>query len=210
LPRTSGWFPIGAGEVAKQAAFESNGAGLNMPARAVRLNHGPDFCITSLEIANSAARPVASDALGFAGTVYAPEIPVSTLDVKLRPAASQPLVPARVETVANTKAEAIIDLSIEIPAIDASPAGFREQALRKIEMRVFDCGDRAVHQFGWIDPKLTLQLPTMQYEEYPLALKVSVPEPRTVTVFETATLDEQGKVRNIADAKTSKRFMVPS
>src|SRR6185295_9062613 len=26
----------------------------------------------------------------------------------------------------------------------------------------------------------------------------------------TATLDEQGKVRNIADAKTSKRFMVPS
>jgi hypothetical protein len=211
LPRTSGWFPIGANKVAKQAAFESNGVGLNMPARAVRLNHGPDFCITSLEIANSAARPVASDALGFAGTVYAPEIPVSALDVKLRPAASQPLVPARApETATNREAEAIIDLSIEIPAIDASPAGFREQALRKIEMRVFDCGDRSLHQFGWMEPKLTLQLPTMQYEEYPLALKVSVPEPRTVTVFETATLDEQGKVLNIADAKTSKRFMVPS
>ena len=44
LPRTSGWFPIGAGEVAKQAAFESNGAGLNMPVRAVRSANAFTLC----------------------------------------------------------------------------------------------------------------------------------------------------------------------
>jgi hypothetical protein len=58
-------------------------------------------------------------------------------------------------------------------------------------------------------PELALCIPEATYEEYPLALTVDVPEPRTVTVFETATYDQQSKVLAISEAK-SKRFGMPS
>jgi len=126
--------------------------------------------------------------------------------------ASQPLLPAQssIESaVASDCAQAVVTTEIRIPDLQAQNAGFAEAELKHMEFRVMDTGDRLPHRFDAMQPQLALNLPEMHYEEYPLALKISVPEPRMVTVFETATVDPQGKVFPIAQART-KRFAVPS
>ena len=90
-------------------------------------------------------------------------------------------------------AEAIETASIEMPAIAAPTAGFVTGDLKQMDLWVREAGDRLPHHFGWMQPQLALHVPELQYEELPLALKVDVPEPRTVTVFETATSYESAR-----------------
>jgi hypothetical protein len=79
-----------------------------------------------------------------------------------------------------------------------------------MDLWVRESGERLPHHFGWMQPQWALHITELRHEELPLALKVDVPEPRTVTVFETATADDaQGNVRSIADGR-QKRFAVPS
>src|SRR5258707_4090306 len=96
-----------------------------------------------------------------------------------------------------------------MPGLEAPPAGFANGELKQMNLWARETGDRLPHHFGWMQPELALHIPELRHEELPLALKVDVPEPRTVTVFETATAEAQTNVRSIADGR-QKRFAVPS
>jgi len=221
LPRAAGWVPMEARAAAPASSIplhngnatpNNRAASLNLPDRAVRLINGPSFFAAEPLIANSAACPVMSRTAEFSSSLNLPACATFESDLSFRPMASQPLLPAQssIESAAATdRAQAVVTTEIRIPDLQAQTAGFAQALLKQMEFRVMDTGDRLPHRFDVMDPKLALHLPEMHYEEYPLALKISVPEPRMVTVFETATVDPQGKVLPITQSRT-KRFAVPS
>jgi hypothetical protein len=189
------------------------GVPISMPNRAVRLKEGPEFFAAEPVVANSVARPLTADAYAVAGPLAMPQIPTSASDTLLKTAANAPaLLPIggfTHQVVLSDAASAIETASIEIPAIEALPACFATSELKKMDLWVRETGERLPHHFGWMQPQWALHIPELRHEELPLALKVDVPEPRTVTVFETATSDPQSNVRSIAEAR-SHRFAVPS
>ena len=187
---------------------------INLPDRAVRLKHGPEFFAAEPVVADSVARPISARPQTFAAALVVPEIEVGTSDLLFEPVATQTLVTAGAlagpATVRNN-ADALETASLEAPEIDLSPAGFRADDLKKVNVWARNPEEQAPRHFGCLEPQLTLCLPQSHYEEYPLALQVSVPEPRTVTVFETATYDQQpSNVLSISEARPAKRFTVPS
>lgn len=190
-----------------------SGLPVSLPSRAVRLEHGPAFFAAEPMVADSVARPVSARPRAFARSLSLPAGHASESHTLLKPAAGRTLLPTGAlvgEAAMIASAEMMHTVNISVPAIDTAPAGFgRCQRLEKVEVRFRDTGDRSAHSAGWIDPQLTLCIPEMNYGEYPLALKVDTPEPRTVTVFETATIEQGGKVVSINEAR-SKRFAVPS
>ena len=188
------------------------GLPISLPYRAVRLKNGPDFFAAEPGVANSSARPTAARPYAAPVALSVPQIPAGAAGTLLQAAASQSVLPAgafREEEVLSHAAQPIEDASIEMPVMVPPPAGFGSSGLERIDLWVRDTGDRQPHQFAWMEPKLSLCIPDSHYEDYPLALTVDVPEPRTVTVFETATYDQQSKVLAINEAR-SKRFGVPS
>ncbi len=214
---------ISADLVAKSAptmvrtgASSLNGqAAINLPDCTVRLKHGPEFFAAEPVIADSVARPVSARAQVFATALAVPEIAAGTSLILSEPMASENILPAgsisgRVEPL--DKAEALIAGNLEAPEIDLAPAGFASDDLRKFNVWPRNSQEHAPRHFGSLDPQLALCLPESHYEEYPLALQVSVPEPRTVTVFETATYEEQqpANVLSISEGRPAKRFTVPS
>jgi len=212
---------LGADLVAKSAtSLLRNGARsvnagvpISMPNRAVRLKEGPEFFAAEPVVADSVALPLSASPYAAAGPLAIPRIPTSASDTLLKTAANSPaLLPiggCTHQVVLGDAANPIETASIEMPAIEAPPAGFGTGELKKIDLWVRETNERLPHHFGWMQPQWALHIPELRHEELPLALKVDVPEPRTVTVFETATSDEQTKVRSIAEAR-SKRFAVPS
>ena len=186
------------------------GLSISIPDRMVRLKNGPEFFAAEPVIADSVARPVTARPYA-ALVLHVPEFQASDSDPLFRPAVTETMLPSaafdRVHTP-RAGANAIAATSIEVPDVELQAAGFGTDELKKINVWQRDAGDRSPRQFGWMDPKLALNIPDSHYEDYPLALQVSVPEPRTVTVFETATYDQQTKVLSINDAR-SKRFAVP-
>ena len=212
---------VGADLVAKSAPSQlrngarslNAGVPISMPNRAVRLKQGPEFFAAEPVVANSVARPLTANAYAVAGPLAMPQIPASASDTLLKTAANAPaLLPIGGSThqvVLSDAANAIEIASIEMPAIEAPPAGFATGELKQMNLWVRETGDRLPHHFGWMQPQWALHIPELRHEELPLALKVDVPEPRTVTVFETATSEPQGNVRSIAEGR-SKRFAVPS
>jgi hypothetical protein len=212
---------LGADLVAKAAPSQlrngarnlNAGVPISMPNRAVRLKEGPEFFAAEPVVANSVARPLTASAYAVAGPLAMPLVPASASDTLLETAANTPaLLPISGSThqvVLGDAASAIETTSIEMPAIEAPPAGFATGALKQMDVWARETGDRLPHHFGWMQPQLALHVPELRHEELPLALKVDVPEPRTVTVFETATTDQPTNVRSIAEARP-KRFAVPS
>ncbi len=188
------------------------GLPISLPNRAVLLKNGPDFFATEPVIADSTARPVVARPYAAAVSLSVPELSASAAGTMLEAAASQTVVPAgafKDEEVLSHAAQPIQTAFIEVPAVEPQPAGFGSSELAKIDLWCRDAGDRLPHQVDWMTPELALCIPESSYEESPLALTVDVPEPRTVTVFETATYDQQSKVLAISEAK-SKRFAMPS
>jgi len=212
---------LGADLVAKAASSQlrngakslNAGVPISMPNRAVRLKQGPEFFVAEPVVANSVAQPLTANAYAVAGPLAMPLMPTSASDTLLQTAADTPaLLPISGSThqvVLSDAASAIDTASIEMPAIEAPTAGFATGELQQMDLWVRETGDRLPHHFGWMQPQLALHIPELRHEELPLALKVDVPEPRTVTVFETATSDQPTNVRSIAEAR-SKRFAVPS
>jgi hypothetical protein len=186
------------------------GLPINIPDRMVRLKHGPEFFAAEPVVADSVARPVTAKPYA-ALVLQVPEFQASDFDPLFRPAATEKMLPAaafdRVH-MPKAVANAVEATTIEVPDVELQAAGFGTDKLKQINLWHRDAGDRSPRQFSWMDPQLTLHIPESHYEDYPLALQVSVPEPRTVTVFETATYDQQTKVLSIHDAR-SKRFAVP-
>jgi hypothetical protein len=187
---------------------------INLPDRAVRLKHGPEFFAAEPVVADSVARPISARAQGFIAQLAIPAIEASTADLLFEPIATQTLVTAGAlagpVTVRNS-ADALETASLAAPEIDLAPAGFNADELKKVNVWARNPEDQAPRHFGSVEPQLTLCLPESHYEEYPLALQVSVPEPRTVTVFETASYDQQpSNVLSISEARPAKRFTVPS
>ena len=189
------------------------GLAISLPHRAVRLKNGPDFFAAEPVVADSAARPVTARPYAAAVTLAVPEISSSAAGTLLQAVASQTVLPAgafRDEEVLRYAAQPIQTAFIEVPAVEPQPAGFGSGELTKIDLWFRDAGDRQPHQFDWMAPQLALSIPDSEYEDYPLALQVDVPEPRTVTVFETATYEEKpSKVLPISEVK-SKRYAMPS
>ncbi len=189
------------------------GVPISMPNRAVRLKQGPEFFAAEPVIADSVARPLSAGPNAALAPLAMPEIPTGTAaGTVLRNASTQPLLPAQAfagEAVLGEAAGAIETASIVMPVIEPEPASFATGEAKKMDIWVREAGDRLPHHFGWMQPQLELHVPELRHEELPLALKVDVPEPRTVTVFETATYDKQTKVLSINEAR-SKRFAVPS
>jgi len=190
------------------------GLPISLPYRAVRLKNGPDFFAAEPAIADSAARPVAARPYAAPVAISAPQMPANTSETLLQAAASQAVQPAgafRDEEVLSHAAEPVENVTMAMPVVEPQPAGFASGDLKKIDLWFRDTGDCAPHQVAWMEPQLALAIPDSHYEDYPLALQVDVPEPRTVTVFETAaTYEEQPpKVLAINEAR-SKRFAVPS
>jgi hypothetical protein len=186
------------------------GMPISLPNRAVRLKQGPEFFAAEPVVADSVTRPVAARALVETAPLAMPEVQSRSSETLLQAASSDAVLPAVTNEVAVTHAaEAIETTTMEMPEIAPPVAGFATGDLKSLDIRLFDTTDRRPYQVGWMEPQLTLNLPESHYEDYPLALSVSVPEPRTVTVFETASYDAQSKVTSIADAKP-KRFGVPS
>ncbi|MBZ5593331.1 MAG: hypothetical protein LAP39_13905 [Acidobacteriia bacterium] len=190
------------------------GLPISLPYCAVRLKNGPDFFAAEPVIADSAARPVAARPYAAPVALSVPEVLCSTSDTLLHATALQVVQPAgafRDEEVLSHAAEPMANVSMAMPVVEPQPAGFGSGELTKIDLWFRDTGDRSPHQVAWMEPQLALAIPDSHYEDYPLALQVDVPEPRTVTVFETAATYEQQapKVLAINEAK-SKRFAVPS
>jgi hypothetical protein len=197
-------------QVLNGAASVNAGLPISLPNRAVRLKQGPEFFAAEPVIADSVTRPVAARAFVDAAPLAMPEVQTGSSETLLQAASSDAVLPAVTNEVAVTHAaEAIETATMEMPEVAPPVAGFATGDLKKLDIRLFDAGDRQPYQIGWMEPQLTLNLPVSDYEEYPLALSVSVPEPRTVTVFETANYDQPAKVVSMADAKP-KRFAVPS
>ena len=185
---------------------------INMPARAVRLKHGPEFFAAEPVMADSVARPVTGKPYAAPAPLAIPEMPASASRDQLDTASSAALVaasPMAGEATMADCAPAIETAEIQLPEIQLPVAAFGMSELKNVQARLVDTGDRLPHPMGWIEPELALAIPQMEYEEYPLALKVSVPEPRTVTVFETAKFDQPSKVLPINEAR-SRRYAVPS
>lgn len=209
---------VGADLVAKSVPSQArNGANsisapvpVSMPNRMVRLKQGPEFFAAEPVVADSVARPVSARRGPFTVGLALPEIQAAESTI-MQPAALEYLVPGGFagEAALSAGSEVIDTTSVQMPEIEAARAEFGQGSMEKIQVRFRDSGERSPHHFGWMEPQLALQLPEMRYEEYPLALKVSVPEPRTVTVFETATEDAHGKVVSISESR-SKRMAVPS
>jgi hypothetical protein len=188
------------------------GLPISLPHCAVRLKNGPDFFAAEPVIADSAARPVVARPYAAPVALTVPQMSASAAGTLLQAAASEQVVPAgafKDEEVLSYAAQPIHTTFIEVPAVVPQPAGFNSGELTKIDLWFRDAGDRMPHQVDWMTPQLALCIPESHYEDYPLALTVDVPEPRTVTVFETATYDQQTKVLSITEAK-SKRFAMPS
>ena len=190
------------------------GLPISLPYSAVRLKNGPDFFAAEPAIADSGARPVAARPFAAPVAISAPQMPANTSETLLQAAASHAVQPAgafRDEEVLSHAAEPVANVSMAMPVVEPQPAGFASGELKKIDLWFRDNVDCAPHQVAWIQPQLELAIPDSHYEDYPLALTVDVPEPRTVTVFETAaTYEEQPpKVLAINEAR-SKRFAVPS
>lgn len=188
------------------------GLPIGLPDRAVRLKNGPDFFAAEPAIADSLSRPVAARPYAAAVRLAVPEMSANAVGSLLEAAVSQTVQPAgafKDEEVLSYAAQPIQTAYIEVPEVVPEPAGFNSGELTKIDLWFRDAGDRLPHQVDWMTPELALCIPEATYEEYPLALTVDVPEPRTVTVFETATYDQQSKVLAISEAK-SKRFGMPS
>ena len=243
-PRGTGWFPIEAESVLPSASQEiaaalaepklgadlvaratptlvrnsaksvHGGLPINLPYRAVRLKHGPEFFAAEPVIADSVARPISARAQVIAGKLAMPEIEASTSDLLFEPVATQTMLPAGAlsgQARVRDHADALENVSLQAPEIDLAPAGFSSDEPKKINVWARNPEDQSPRHFGCMDPRLTLCLPESHYEEYPLALQVSVPEPRTVTVFETASYDQQpSNVLSISEARPAKRFTVPS
>lgn len=190
------------------------GMAINLPDRAVRLKHGPEFFAAEPVVADSVARPISARPQGFVEQLAIPVIEASTSDLLFEPIGTQTIVTAGAlagpVTVRNS-ADALETASLAAPEIDLAPAGFHADELKKVNVWARNPEDQAPRHFGSVEPQLTLCLPKSHYEEYPLALQVSVPEPRTVTVFETASYDQQpSNVLSISEARPAKRFTVPS
>jgi hypothetical protein len=211
---------LDAGLVAKQTpAMLRNGAQsvkpdmqISMPHRAVRLKQGPEFFAAEPVIADSVARPVTARMYAVCAPLAMPELRIANSDSLFQPASTQALLPAGgVAGVASLGAsgEAIETAGIEMPVIEPRPAGFVTANALKMDLWVRDAVDRLPHHFGWMAPQFALLVPELEHEELPLALKVDVPEPRTVTVFETAKYHKPSNVLAIGDAPT-RRFTVPS
>jgi len=243
-PRGTSWFPIEAESVLPSASQEigaalaepkvgadlvakttptlvrnsakslHGGMSINLPYRAVRLKHGPEFFAAEPVIADSVARPISARAQVFAAKLVMPEIEASTSDLLFEPVATQSMLPAgalRGQARMRDGADALETTSLQAPEIDLAPAGFSSDEPKKINVWARNPENQSPRHFGCVDPRLTLCLPESHYEEYPLALQVSVPEPRTVTVFETASYDQQpSNVLSISEARPAKRFTVPS
>ena len=200
--------------VRNDASTLYGGVAINLPDQAVRLKHGPEFFAAEPMVADSVARPISAKSQIFAAELAVPEIEVGTSDLLFEPIATQTVVSAGAlagpATVRNS-ADALETASLEAPEIDLLPAGFQADELKKVNVWARNPEDQAPRHFGCVEPQLTLCLPESHYEEYPLALQVSVPEPRTVTVFETTTIDQQpSNVLSISEARPAKRFTVPS
>jgi hypothetical protein len=213
---------VGADLVAKAAPSQlrngarsvNAGVPISMPNRAVRLKEGPEFFATEPVVADSVTRPLCANPYAMAGPLAMPQIPASTSETLLATAANAPaLLPIGGSThqvVLSDAATSLETASIQMPAIEAPPAGFATGELKKMDLWVRESGELLPHHFGWMQPQWALHIPELRHEELPLALKVDVPEPRTVTVFETATADEpQSNVRSIVDGR-QKHFAVPS
>ncbi len=212
---------LGAGLVAKSAPSQlrngarsvNAGVPISMPNRAVRLKEGPEFFAAEPVVADSVALPLSASAYLGSGPLAMPLIPASASETLLETAATVPaLLPidgATHQVVLSDAASSIETATIEVPAIEAPPAGFATGELKKMDLWVRESGELLPHHFGWMQPQLALHIPELRHEELPLALKVDVPEPRTVTVFETATAEQPSNVRSIADGR-QKRFAVPS
>ncbi len=187
---------------------------ISLPDCAVRLKHGPEFFAAEPVVAESVARPISAKALLAPAPLAMPEIGANSSDLTFEPAATETIAPvgALMNQVApGESAEALETASLEVPAIDLAPAGFSADQLKKVNLWARNAEDQAPRHFGCMEPVLELCLPQSHYEEYPLALQVSVPEPRTVTVFETASYSEQPtNVLSINEARPAKRFTVPS
>jgi len=201
-------------QVRNGASSVAPGVAISLPDRAVRLKNGPDFFAAEPAIANSVASPVAARPYAAAVALAVPEVSASAAGTLLEAAATQPVLPAgafKDEEVLSYAAQPIQTAYIEVPAVEPQPAGFCSAELTKIDLRFRDAGDRLPHQLDWMAPQLALCIPESHYEDYPLALQVDVPEPRTVTVFETANYDDQptNKVLAINEVKT-KRYAMPS
>ncbi len=212
---------LGAGLVAKSAPSQlrngarsvNAGVPISMPNRAVRLKEGPEFFAAEPVVADSVALPLSASAYLGSGPLAMPLIPASASETLLETAATVPaLLPidgATHQVVLSDAASSIETATIEVPAIEAPPAGFATGELKKMDLWVRESGELLPHHFGWMQPQLALHIPELRHEELPLALKVDVPESRTVTVFETATAEQPSNVRSIADGR-QKRFAVPS
>jgi hypothetical protein len=187
---------------------------ISLPDCAVRLKHGPEFFAAEPVVAESVARPISAKAQFTAAPLAMPEIGASASDLQYEPAASETIVPLgalRNQAAPGENAEALETAGLEVPEIDLAPAGFSADQLKKVNVWARNAEDQAPRHFGCMEPPLELCLPQSHYEEYPLALQVSVPEPRTVTVFETANYNEQpSNVLSINEARSAKRFTVPS
>ncbi len=244
VPRAAGWFPMEPQSVLPESSAEISAmlaepkpdvdlvakaapilirsgakslhgsAAINLPYRAVRLKHGPEFFAAEPVVADSVARPIGAKAQAFEMALAAPEIETGTSDLLFEPAATEAVVPAGAfgdKATVRYRAEALDTASLEAPEISLMPAGFSSDEPKKITVWARNPNDQAPRHFGFVDPRLALCLPESHYEEYPLALQVSLPEPRTVTVFETATYDQQpSNVLSISEARPAKRFTVPS
>jgi hypothetical protein len=187
---------------------------ISLPDCVVRLKHGPEFFAAEPVVAESVARPISAKAQLMPTPLAMPEIGAGTSDLLFEPAATEtiePLGALRIQATPDDNAEALEVASLEVPAIDLAPAGFSADQLKKVNVWARNAEDQAPRHFGCMEPPIELCLPQSHYEEYPLALQVSMPEPRTVTVFETATYEEQpSNVLSISEARPAKRFTVPS
>lgn len=211
---------LGANLTAKPGAPEARnttqsveaGLPISMPNRAVSLKHGPEFFAAEPVIADSVTRPVSARPQAAALRLTMPEIEIAASDPLFEAVSTQTFLPTGAlagEVALEHEAQAIETAGIEMPAIELGPSGFRTDELKKINVWTRDASDRAPRQFGWMDPQFTLCLPESHYEDYPLALQVTVPEPRTVTVFETAVYNQQSNVIAMNESRP-KRFAVPS
>jgi len=188
-------------------------AAINLPSQAVRLKHGPEFFAAEPVMADSVARPISAKAQTFVSKLAVPETDAGTSDLLFEAAPTGITSTATGlagDTMMRGGADALETATLVAPEIDLLPAGFCADEPKKISVWARNPEDQSPRYFGNVDPELHLCLPQSRYEEYPLALQVSLPEPRTVTVFETASYDEQpSKVMSINEARQAKRFTVP-
>ncbi len=187
---------------------------ISLPDRAVRLKHGPEFFAAEPVVAESVARPIIAKALVAPAPLAMPEIGAGTSDLVFEPAATETVAPVGAfsnQASIGDSAEALETANLEVPAIDLAPAGFSADQLKKVNVWPRNPEEQSPRHFGCMEPQFELYLPQSHYEEYPLALQVTVPEPRTVTVFETTSYNEQpSNVLSINEARPAKRFTVPS